>query len=483
MKPQILIIEDDPALGGGIENLLTREGYHVTRTTEAADGLELARGGAYDAVLTDLELKSTSIDGLEITRQLHDKLPRLPVVMMTGFGTEQVAIQAMKHGAFDFILKDAENTFLVDLLEMIERAVKTRQQMNQPVWLPDDPDRTRDTAVDAIRLIGRSRVMQETWKQIGQLAGKDIAVLIEGPTGTGKELVARALYQHSRRAKSPFVAVNCAAIPETLLESELFGHERGAFTGAHRQRIGRFEQADGGTIFLDEIGDLSPATQPKLLRVLEQKTIRRLGGDHEIEVDVRVLAATHRQLESAVREGTFREDLYHRLYQAAIHLPPLRERGADVAELAKHFLAKHGAPLGVDRPPIHETALGFLADQPWPGNVRELENVIRRAIVKAAGQPISIDHLRAALVPPSEPAMDSDPQFTAYIRTLLQRAADGEVEDIQQRILTAVERELYAQAIAFTNGNQSEAAKLLGVSRPTMREKLVQYNLHPGRSS
>src|SRR5262245_28228939 len=268
--------------------------------------------------------------------------------------------------------------------------------MSEPVSL-GTPDATRDT------IIGTGRTMQEIYKEIGRVAAKPVNVLICGETGTGKELIARAVYQHSDRANAPFIAINCAAIPDTLLESELFGHERGAFTGAEARRIGRFEQADHGTIFLDEIGDVTLGTQVKLVRVLQEKCVQRLGGKEIIPVDVRVIAATHRDLERAIQQEQFREDLYYRLSVLVMRLPPLRERSEDIPDLVLYFLHKHGGALGVAAPSIHPDAMEFLQGQPWPGNVRELENVIRKTLLLSAGYTISGDHVRAATARPGSP--------------------------------------------------------------------------------
>jgi transcriptional regulator with GAF, ATPase, and Fis domain len=308
-------------------------------------------------------------------------------------------------------------------------------------------------------------------------------VLIRGETGTGKELIARAIYQHSDRANAPFIAINCAAIPETLLESELFGHERGAFTGADAKRIGRFEQADHGTIFLDEIGDLTPGTQSKLLRVLQEKTLQRLGGKETISVDVRVVAATHRDLETAIREKQFREDLYYRLNVVAITLPPLRHRREDVPDLVRYFLGKHGPDLGNAGPSIHSEAADFLQSQSWPGNVRELENVVRKALLAAQGYTINLDHVRAALSKTGGEVYSAVRPFGEYVNELLAAARREEITDAYARVLETAERELFARAIEQARGNQAKAARWLGISRITMKAKLVQFGLHPGKEN
>jgi len=326
--------------------------------------------------------------------------------------------------------------------------------------------------------------MQNIYKEIGRIAAKPVTVLIRGETGTGKELVARAIYQHSNRANEPFVAINCAAIPETLLESELFGHERGAFTGAEIRRIGRFEQADRGTIFLDEIGDMTPGTQVKLIRVLQEKCVQRLGGKDPTPVNVRVIAATHRDLEAAIRQNQFREDLFYRISVVVLHLPPLRERLEDVPDLVRFFLRKYASEFGVENPAIHPDALEFLQTQSWPGNVRELENVSRKMLLLAKGYTISVEHVRAALatITTTSPAgVATEKTLQAYADELITAAQRGELTDAHARLHESADRALFGRAIEMAQGNQAKAARWLGISRLTLREKLIQFGLHPGQ--
>jgi len=348
--------------------------------------------------------------------------------------------------------------------------------MSEPVEL-GSMSATRDA------IVGQSRTMQAIYKEVGRVATKPVTVLIRGETGTGKELIARAIYQHSERANEPFVAVNCAAIPETLLESELFGHERGAFTGADSRRIGRFEQANRGTLFLDEIGDLNPGTQAKLLRVLQEKNFHRLGGKETIAVDVRVIAATHCDLERAIQERKFREDLFFRLSVVVITLPPLRERKEDIPELVRYFLQKYGSELGTGQPSIQPEALQFLQAQYWPGNVRELENAVRKALLLARGYAIGIEQVRSAVAGTSLLCRTADPTMREFAGELLAAAQRGELDDALRQILAAAEKEIFSQAIQLAHGNQARAARWLGVSRLTMREKLTQLGLHPSQSS
>jgi DNA-binding NtrC family response regulator len=390
---------------------------------------------------------------------------------MTAHGTTDTAIEATKSGAYDYLLKPFE---MPELIELIEKAVASMRLMTEPVELGQA--HTTQTA-----LIGNSRGMQAIYKEIGRIASKPVNVLIRGETGTGKELIARAIYQHSNRAVAPFVAINCAAIPETLLESELFGHERGAFTGAEFRRIGRFEQADHGTVFLDEIGDMTPGTQVKLLRVLQEKSIQRLGGKETIPVDVRVLAATHRDLENAIKNKEFREDLYYRLSVVVINLPPLRDRKEDIPELLKYFIGKYALELGVADPSIQPEALEVFRNQNWRGNVRELENVVRKILLLAQGYTILPEHVHEVLNRNQLPADASRQSIGEYVDDLLAAAQRGECNDAHSRVLQVAEREIFARVISLAKGNQAQAARWIGVSRLTMREKLIQFGLHPGK--
>jgi nitrogen regulation protein NR(I) len=465
---KILLIEDDPGIVMTLRRVLKEEGHEVLVEKRGDTGLALAQKDSFDVVVTDMKLPG--VNGLDLVRDLHTSKPRLPIILMTAHGTTETAIQATKCGAYDYLLKPFE---IPEFIELVEKALASRRLMTEPVELGGAGE-ARDS------LVGNSRGMQAIYKEIGRIASKPVNVLIRGETGTGKELIARAIYQHSDRAQAPFIAINCAAIPETLLESELFGHERGAFTGAELRRIGRFEQADRGTIFLDEIGDMTPGTQVKLMRVLQERCLQRLGGKDTIPVDVRVIAATHRDLESAIKQQQFREDLYYRLSVVVITLPPLRDRKEDIPELVKFFLRKHAAELGVADPSIHAEALEFLRGQNWPGNVRELENVVRKVLLLAQGYTINAEHVRAAFAKKSNPTLpDSSRSLANLADELLSAARSGELDDAHARLLQAAEREIFSRAIDLAQGNQAKAARWLGVSRLTMREKLLQFGLHP----
>jgi nitrogen regulation protein NR(I) len=469
MAPRLLLIEDDPGTAGSLQKVLLAEGYAVDIAARGDAGLAQAQSQPYDLVITDLKLPG--LDGLQIVARLHAAKPRLPIIMMTAHGTTETAIEATKLGAFEYLVKPFEAE---ELLDVVAPAVAHARRMSEPVTLGEaTPNRAA--------LIGRSRAMQNLYKEIGRVAPTLATVLIQGETGTGKELVARALYQHGDRADRPFIAINCAAIPETLLESELFGHERGAFTGAQARRIGRFEQAQGGTIFLDEIGDLSLGTQSKLLRVLQEKCVQRLGSNETFRVDVRVLAATHRDLEAAIREKEFREDLFYRLTVIVVRVPPLGERTEDIPDLVRFFMQRYAPDLDVDSPAIQPEALDWLQKQAWPGNVRELENVVRQSLLAARPFAIALEHVHQVLARARKPAAVAGQTHAAYIADLLARVQRGEEQAAFPKMVADLEHELYAQAIRLAQGNQAKAARWLGVTRLKMREKLIQFGHHPPR--
>ncbi len=465
--PKILLIEDDASIVGGLKKELQSEGYEVVTATRGDDGLSRAKEETCDVVLTDLKMPGLS--GLELIEQLHAAKPKLPIIMMTAFGTTETAIEATKLGAFDYVLKPFD---VGEMLDLIAKAVASNRLMSEPLEMGKAP--STQSAI-----IGDSRAMQTIYKEIGRVAATTVTVLIRGETGTGKELVARALYQHSSRAAQPFIVVNCAAIPETLLESELFGHERGSFTGAHARRVGRFEQANRGTLFLDEIGDMTPSTQVKILRALQEKCIQRVGGNEKIAVDVRVLAATHRNLEDAMQEHQFREDLFYRLSGVTITVPPLIQRTEDIPDLATYFLQRSAVELGQNSPSIQPEAISFLQSQSWPGNVRELENVVRQSLLLARGFPIGVEHVQQASVRNRKPAVAADQTIAAYFTGLLARAQAGEGQEVRAQMMEDMERELFTRAIQLAKGNQAKAARWLGVTRTTMREKLTSFGIRP----
>lgn len=468
-SPHIVLIEDDEQIAASLQGVLRNEGYQTAHAADGTRGLTLATETKCDLVLTDLRLPG--LTGFELVKQLQQLKPKLPVILMTAHGTTANAIEATKLGAYDYLVKPFE---IPDLLALVAKAIASSRMASEPVAIGSHSE-----GLEAI--IGQSRIMQELYKEIGRVAGKPVSVLVRGETGTGKELIARAIHQYSERAERPFIAVNCAAIPETLLESELFGHEKGAFTGADARRIGRFEQAMDGTIFLDEIGDMTLITQAKLLRVLQEKEIQRVGGRDTIPIGCRVIAATHRELEKAIGEKEFREDLFYRLNVISIAVPPLRKRTGDIADLTQYFLTRYGAEFGIENPNIRPSAIALLEQQPWPGNVRELENVVRKALLLARGFTIEAEHVQAALAPAGLPGVGGD-SLAGFVRDLLAAAERGEVEDAHSVTIQAAERELVSQAIKLAGGNQAKAARLIGVSRLTLREKLIQFGVHPSQT-
>jgi DNA-binding NtrC family response regulator len=468
--PRICLIEDDASARVALERVFAAEGYDVTSYVDGKAGLAAALEEDFDCVLTDLRMPGLS--GLELIDTLREELPNLPVVLMTAHGTTETAIEATRRGAFDYILKPFE---MDELLAIISRASGAGRRAREKVALGPELPTT-------VALVGQSRAMQAVYKEVGRVAEKPVTVLITGETGTGKELVARALWQHGGRRAKPFVAVNCAAIPATLLESELFGHERGAFTGAEARRIGRFEQAHGGTLFLDEIGDLADETQAKLLRVLQERVISRVGGRDLIPVDVRVLTATHRDLPALVSAGKFRADLWYRLNEFVIALPSLRERREDVPALVSYFVARHGRELG-GVVACDPSAVKFWSAQSWPGNVRQLENVVKRALLLAHGYPITEEIARAAL--DAGPATSGtggagSRTVAALCEEALAAARRTPDRGAATLVFMAVEHELLGQAKAAMADNVTQMAEVLGWSRLTVREKLKLHGFRSG---
>lgn len=473
---RLLVVEDDPQLADSVSDLLQTEGFQTTIARDGTKGLKAALEEDFDAVITDFRLPGTG--GMELLEKLHESKPRLPVIMMTAYTTTDLAIEATRHGAFDYLIKPFR---LSDLVSVAKRAIQTARINGKPVEIPGDPP----TEDERESIIGTSPSMQDVYKEMGRVADKNVTVLIQGETGTGKELIARAIYSHSKRAGQPFIAVNCAAIPETLLESELFGHEKGAFTGADARRIGRFEQANQGTLFLDEIGDMPLNTQVKILRVLQERVINRVGGREEIPVDVRIITATNCNLEAAVNSGEFRQDLYYRLNAAILTVPPLRERGEDIKALAGYFLERYSREYEIETPPVEDQAMELLLDYEWPGNVRELENVIRKALLKCRGYPIARADVESLLGSSAVPTLANGQEhpFSQKVTDILKQAKNGDISGAYGVLLQDFEREVFSQAIRLAHGHQTNAAKWLGISRITLRDKLDKYELFPKRTS
>ncbi|MEZ5359275.1 MAG: sigma-54 dependent transcriptional regulator [Candidatus Zixiibacteriota bacterium] len=467
----ILLIDDDDRLRTSFEKVLTDEGYALKSASSCEDGLELLREFAPSIVILDVRMPGMS--GLEMLKTIRQLDTQMPVIIMTAFSTTETAIEATKLGAYDYVIKPFKTR---EMLELIEQALSAGSLMRSKVSIDDSPQSTKGDA-----MIGQSRVMQEVFKSIGRVAETNATVLIRGASGTGKELVARAIYQHSKRNNKPFTVINCVAIPENLLESELFGYEKGAFTGADRRKIGRIEQASGGTILLDEIGDMPAGTQAKILRLLQEKSMERLGGNEVIPVDIRVLAATNKNLEEALATGRFREDLYYRMRVVTIELPPLCERENDVLLLAEYFLNRFAREFGVTNPGLSDEAKSAILTHSWPGNVRELANTLQKALIfsrgyqitpgdifqhefqeSTTGSEISIETVLAEYIR-SEMKTKNHKEFLTYIRDFVSRLTIEEV-------------------LKLTGGNRSQAAKLLGVTRPTLHAQLNKYGLGSAQS-
>jgi two-component system nitrogen regulation response regulator GlnG len=468
---RLLIADDEDSLRWVLEKGLQQAGYDVTGVKDGEAALQAFAAESFDLVFLDVRMPG--MDGLTALAKLRDVRNDVPIVVMTAHGTMDTAIQAMQKGAYDYLAKPFD---LDEVVLLAERALAASRLTAEVVRL-----KTGLTEVwEFGALIGRHPRMQDVYKTIGRIAASDVTVLLRGESGTGKELVARAIHHYSRRAGRPFVAVSCAAIPGTLLESELFGHERGAFTDAKERRLGKLELATGGTFYLDEIGDMPLDLQTKLLRALQERTIERVGGNESIRIDVRVLAATNRDLEILMKDGRFREDLYYRLNVVTLNLPPLRERRRDIPLLVDHFLAKYRGELGERG--VAPDALNRLVGHDWPGNVRELENVIQRAIVMATGGVILPEHLPIGPVSAAASvAVDAtleeiiERKLIDCVRGLRSHAS----ANLYDLVVGLVEKPLLRAVLRETGGNQVRAAQILGINRNTLRKKLTEHDIDP----
>lgn len=475
----ILVIDDDQKVRQLIELAANDSDWQLTVKESAEQAWPLLSEKNIDVCLLDIRLPE--MNGLELAKKIRHLDARLPVVFISSVDDSTTAIEAMKLGAYEFCVKPLGREQIEDL---IEQALETRRLMNSPVGLQSKEASTESQD----ELIGNSPEMLEVYKQIGRVAAEKVPVLIRGESGTGKELVARAIYQHSDRSDQCYLAVNCAALSESLLESELFGHEKGAFTGADRKRIGKFEQCDGGTIFLDEIGDMSPMVQGKVLRLLQERQFERLGGTEIIETDVRVISATNRDIEQMIEENDFRLDLYHRVNAIEIHPPPLRDRGDDINLLIHHFIRRLTRKLNKQIDGVSQQALQLLRQYSWPGNVRELESVIRRAILMAAGPVILPENLPEELThnEQADPGSDSrspnskpdssnlslseevEKAITDFVHSQIQNQSD----ELYADTLRLMEKSLITEVLSETEGNQSKAAEILGITRGSLRNKI-----------
>ena len=482
---RILVVDDEPADLRLVSHALEKLGHEIHTAETAKNALKVLRKVQPQAAVLDIMLPDGN--GLDLLKKIREIDDHLPVILMTSTSDSGTAIRAMTHGALDHLVKPID---VLELREVVERALKIRELTEKPIAVNSDVG-----SVDTHSIIGKCHEMQEVYKSIGIVAGQDVTVLIRGESGTGKELVARALYQYSERVTGPFLAVNCAAIPEALLESELFGHEKGSFTGADKKRIGKFEQSSGGTLFLDEIGDMSPVLQAKVLRVLQEKTFERVGGNDVISSDVRVIAATNRNLEKMVSNGEFRADLYYRLNGFTIHLPRLKERGADLEMLVNHFRRVVNRELNKNVREVSADAMEVLRGHDWPGNIRELQNVIRQSVLKTSGPVLLPDFLPQLSQNQLVSAQPSVEEFAVVetekprtaelngssghlIRDRLDTDSHHESFVVQPGMTMAeIEKEAIRVALSQADGCRKAAAKSLGISTRTMQRRVKEYDL------
>ncbi len=455
MKAHILVVEDERAIQLALRGLLTRAGYEVELADDGEAAMELLRNQVFDLVLTDLAL-GQGASGMEVLKAAKQARAETAVVMITAHGSEKIAVEAMKAGAEDYVPKPFDN----DEIRMVVMRALERHRLERENRLLLEQIQ-RDYGFE--NLIGSGAGMRGVFETIQKVAETDLTVLIRGESGTGKELVAKAIHNTSNRKQRPFVAVNCAAINRELVESELFGHEKGAFTGADSRRVGRFEAAEGGTIFLDEIGDMSGETQAKVLRVLQERTLERVGGIKTVEVDVRVVAATHRDLEAEVQAGNFREDLYYRIKVVELELPPLRARREDIPALCDRFLSQVAERLGREKKRLSSEALSHLARYPWPGNVRELHNRLEQAAVLSSGEEIGVADLNLSDAKPSASAQTA--------------GFDLPFSDAKRKTVEGFEREYLLRALREHDGNVSRTAQAIGMVRQSLQQKIRELGL------
>ncbi len=462
---KILVVDDEDSVRYSFQRAFGND-YHIVTAETGEDALSEIERNSPGLVFLDVRMPRMS--GLEILRRIKEHYPKLPVILMTGYSDTDTAIEAMKLGAFDYIPKPFENQ---EIKQLIEKGLDAYQMIEDTVLF------TGETRGREDKIIGSSRVMHEIYKTIGRVAESDTTVLIEGESGTGKELVARAIHNHSQRRGKPFLAVNCAAIPESLLESELFGYEKGAFSGAESRRTGKFEQSSTGTILLDEIGDMSLMTQSKILRVLQDQTIERLGGKETVKVDIRVLAATNQNLGKAVQEKRFREDLFYRLNVVTLFLPPLRERIEDIPELVEYFISRLKQEVSSSVQGISPEVLRLFKNYSWPGNVRELENILKKAFILSKSAVLTREDF--PFLKDLEPRSDLE-RFEKELSLLLEipfQIKDQLKGEFHQKIIELVERHLIEKTLREVGNNQVKAAELLGINRITLRKRIKDFGL------
>lgn len=473
---RILVIDDEPLILDAIELAFPNDEVVKCETAEA--GVDAFLSSTPDVVLCDIRLPGAS--GMDVFEKLHEIEPKIPIVLMTGRGTAGTAIEAMQRGAYEYILKPLDPEQLIPL---IENAVEIGRITRIPATIPDENESLDVDDEHSDPLIGSCQAMQEVYRSIGRVAKQDVTILLLGESGTGKEVVARAIYHYSGRPTGRFLPINCAAIPEDLLESELFGHEKGAFTGADRQRVGKFELCNNGTLFLDEVGEMSPVMQTKLLRVLQDQTFERVGGSETIRTNARLIAATNVDLEKAMNTKSFRSDLYYRLNVYTINLPPLRERGQDIVKLATFFARRYARQIEKEFVGFSPEVVERLLQYPWPGNVRELQSAVKHALLLATRPIIAAEFLPDAVLN-SKPTTSAEARrsetndernldFAALTR---QRLAAGS-DDILRELVGLAEREIFSETLRATDGNLTQAAKRLGITRATLRSRLETLQL------
>jgi len=464
MTSEIWIAEDDRSLRWVMEKAIGRENMQVRSFENGEDLLEALQLAQPEIIISDIRMPG--MDGLELLQRIHADHPNLPIIITTAHSDLDSAVSAYQSGAFEYLPKPFD---LEELVDVARRGISFANEQKISTTIPELPQS---------EIIGEAPAMQEVFRAIGRLSNSNITVLINGESGTGKELVAQALHKHSPRRKNKFIALNMAAIPHDLIESELFGHEKGAFTGAAQRREGRFEQANGGTLFLDEIGDMPAEAQTRLLRVLADGEFYRVGGHTSVKVDVRIIAATHQNLETLVKENRFREDLYHRLNVIRIHLPRLSDRREDIPELMNHFFHTAAKELEMEPKALSAEAQAFLFDLPWPGNVRQLENICRWLTVMAAGREVLLSDLPPEL---RSENTDNEHRVQGDWQSMLRKWADKELssgsKDILSSATPAFERTMIEAALAYTAGRKKDAAQLLGWGRNTLTRKLQEYNI------
>ncbi|MEE2758186.1 MAG: sigma-54 dependent transcriptional regulator [Myxococcota bacterium] len=462
MTDKVLVVDDEESLRTVLGMLLRRQGYEVTTVCDGEEALEALSTQAYSVLLTDLRMPN--LDGLGLLRRTLENWPEMPVIMLTAHGTVDTAVEALKMGAFDFLSKGCDND---EVLKIVGKAVATRTMRLAEPRLQVVPTATAPTT--RFGLIGQSAAMQQVFNIVNRVAKTPSTILITGESGTGKELIAKALHNHSGRADAPFIRVNCAAIPDTLIESELFGYEKGAFTGATSSKPGRFELANGGTLFLDEIGEISTEMQVKLLRAIQESEFERVGGIKTIEVDVRLITATNRDLHAQVQAGQFREDLFYRLNVVPIKLPALRERIEDISLLARHILGKFAKRLGQSERQLASDALDVLCAYSWPGNIRELENVLERTLLFSERDPIGLDDLPLELQKNAGAPTDGGLVNVSGSTTDLKEAV--------RNITRKIEKQMIESVLLETEGNVTQGAKRLGISRKSLQTKMKEFGL------